>query len=226
MRDSILHKSSRPAMLQFSSTPVRWIKYILYGIPRLLGLAGEAQTVAFRIMEHQDDDTPTASIRILLEPKAGHLVGSGIPEIYDAEVEIRSQLPWPKETMRNWKWTTHVWLTFIIVIMEVMYILRYHRGLLLPSPQDLTEGVSRESETRRMKGPDDMNTKGTEKVLKRQVSFEDEEVLSNKDSEGSWSDGSRPTSGGGEIRDERATQGSSKKGTTGRWCVQQMEEVK
>lgn len=53
VRGHLLDKASRPSMLRFYSTPLRIIKTFIMGLPVLLGLAHETQTLAIRVMDSQ-----------------------------------------------------------------------------------------------------------------------------------------------------------------------------
>ncbi|KAH9310337.1 hypothetical protein KI387_025372 [Taxus chinensis] len=114
--DKVLAKSSQPCMLPFRSAPVQLAKVFLMGLPLLMGILGETQTLVIHLLDYQEKNIPTESVKIILQPKAWT---SGLPELYSADVDIRSQLPWMKEFTRNWKWTFFVWSTLAFYFLLV-----------------------------------------------------------------------------------------------------------
>lgn len=114
-----------------------------------MGLSGESQTLAFRLFENEEEmKTPTAMVNFILEPKAGFPSGHGLPEVYSAEAQVLSVLPWPKDILRRWKWTFYVWSGLSVFMFEVMVVLCCCHQVLLPSSllRGLTEGFG-ESES-------------------------------------------------------------------------------
>lgn len=148
MRGQVLKRASWPCMLRFRSSPIRYAKNLLLGVPLLMGLSWETQTLALRIFENQQEKTiPTAMVRIVLEPKAGTTSGAGLPEIYSAEAQVLSVLPWMKNLIRNWKWTFYVWSGLSLFLFEVLLVLCCCHQLLLPSSilRGITEGFGESS---------------------------------------------------------------------------------
>ena len=139
----MLKRTSWPCMLRFQSSSLRYAKQIILGVPLLMGLSGESQTLALRLFENEEElRIPTAMVRFTIQPKAGFPIGQGLPEIYSAEAQILSVLPWPKEILRRWKWTFYVWSGLSLFMFEVMVVLCCCHQVLLPSSllQGLTEG--------------------------------------------------------------------------------------
>eukprot|EP00246_Nothoceros_aenigmaticus_P005337 TRINITY_DN17305_c0_g1_i1.p1 TRINITY_DN17305_c0_g1~~TRINITY_DN17305_c0_g1_i1.p1 ORF type:complete len:335 (-),score=27.95 TRINITY_DN17305_c0_g1_i1:40-927(-) len=134
VRTHVLARSSRPCMLQFRSSPVRYAKTLLLGLPLLMGLSQEYQTLTVRVMENQEEMVvPTATVKAYLEPKAGFPEGHGLPELYTAEIHIKSKLPWIRALIYAWRWTFYVWTAFWIFMLEVTLILLCCRQALLPT---------------------------------------------------------------------------------------------
>lgn len=125
--------SSRPCMLRFHSAPIRMLKTFLVSLPSMVGGFPESQTLEVHLMEFEEQPlTPTSSVRISMQPKAGLPLGHGIPEIYSADVYIDSHLPWLKNMIRNWKWTLYIWMGLMLYVMEIVLLLCCCRHALLP----------------------------------------------------------------------------------------------
>ncbi|KAK6156470.1 hypothetical protein DH2020_010718 [Rehmannia glutinosa] len=123
-------KSNHPCMLQFRSWPIRLTRTFLMGIPLLLGITAETQTITFPILKHKETSYPrTEYIRITLIPRAGT---ASLPQFYDAEVIVQSRPPWTKELVYRWKWTFYVWTTLYIFIVLVMVLVCFLKPLIFP----------------------------------------------------------------------------------------------
>lgn len=184
VRAHVLARSSRPCMLQFRSSPVRYAKTLVLGLPLLMGLSQEYQTLSVRVLEkHEERVVPTASVRIYLEPKAGFAEGHGLPELYSAGVLIKSKLPWIKSLIYTWRWTFYVWSAFWLFMLEVGVILLCCRQALVPTswrslagePPETREGGYRSP---RGKGASNVGERKSNKG-KRRVSFQDEVPTAN-----------------------------------------------
>ncbi|KAL7110024.1 hypothetical protein ACP275_06G211700 [Erythranthe tilingii] len=126
----LVAKSSHPCMLRFRSWPVRLTRTFLMGVPLLLGMTTETQSIAFPILKHKETSYPrTADVRITLIPRAGT---SSLPQFYDAQVLIRSRPPWMKELVYKWKWTFTVWTTMQIFIFLVIILVFFLKPLIFP----------------------------------------------------------------------------------------------
>ncbi|XP_057868973.2 seipin-1 isoform X2 [Cryptomeria japonica] len=126
--DKVLARSSQPCMLPFRSAPVQLAKTFLTSLPLLMGILGETETVVIHLIDYKEKIIPTESVKIILQPKA---LTSGLPELYSAEIDIRSQLPWNKEFSRKWKWTFCVWYTLAFYIFLVSLTVCFCKQVLL-----------------------------------------------------------------------------------------------
>lgn len=114
-------KSSRPCILLFRSLPVRVARTFLLGVPLLLGISTETQKVRVDILKHKEASAPrTNAIRVTLIPRAGTF---SPPQLYEAEILINSQLPWPKKLIYNWKWTFYVWISLYTYVMLLLFLI-------------------------------------------------------------------------------------------------------
>jgi hypothetical protein len=144
VRGQVLKRTSWPCMLRFQSSSIRYAKQVILGVPLLMGLSGESQTIALRLFENAEErkNSPTAMVRFILEPKAGYPIGQGLPQVYSAEALVLSVLPWSKDILRRWKWTFYVWSALSVFMFEVMVVLCCCHRVLLPSSllRGITEG--------------------------------------------------------------------------------------
>ncbi|KAG6556855.1 hypothetical protein Mapa_001802 [Marchantia paleacea] len=173
-RNQVLMRQSKPCMLRFRSAPIRLFKTVFYSIPLLMGFSTETQKIEVTVLQAQEKLVPTASVRILLEPKAGYPQGGGLPELYEAELHLESALPWPKAIMRRWKWTFYVWNGVCLFLFEVAIILCCCRRVLLPGlggraldKENIVTGEPEEKSSR-----EDNATKKSKS--RRRVYFEDD----------------------------------------------------
>lgn len=125
----VIARSSQPCMLHFRSTQVRLLRTFLMGLPLLMGILGETQTVVIHLIDHVEKITPTESVKIILQPKAGR---SGLPELHSADIDIHSQLPLFKEFALNWKWTFCVWSALTFYFLLVGLVICCCKQVLLP----------------------------------------------------------------------------------------------
>lgn len=128
----VLVKSSQPCMLHFKSNTLHYIKSILMAIPLLAGVSSETQTLALHLLEWQEErSSPSAGIRISLVPRAGRPVTTGLPELYNAEIQVDSEAPcMASSSVRSWKWTLLMWigLSFLVfVCLASLYLFRLQR---------------------------------------------------------------------------------------------------
>ncbi|KAJ7978267.1 Seipin [Quillaja saponaria] len=138
----VIAKSSQPCMLQFRSFPIRLVRTFVMGIPLLLGISGETQKITIRILKHKEDSQKTAAIRVTLCPRAGT---SYLPQIYEAEILLKSHLPWKKHLIHNWKWTFCVWMSLYIYMMLLLFVMCCCRPLIFPvTPAYFHDGTVRE----------------------------------------------------------------------------------
>ncbi|KAE8673716.1 riboflavin biosynthesis protein RibD-like [Hibiscus syriacus] len=115
----IMAKSSQPVMLRFTSLPVRLARTFLMGIPFLLGISNEAQKVKTEILRYKEGYPRSEAIRVTLSPRAGTL---SLPQLYEAEIIMNSQLPWPKQLVHNWKWTLYAWTSLYVYTLFLIVL--------------------------------------------------------------------------------------------------------
>ncbi|XP_048131091.1 seipin-1 isoform X2 [Rhodamnia argentea] len=134
----VIARSSQPCMLRFRSLPVRLIRTLVLGIPLLLGVSAETQKIKVEALKHREPRHPrTAAIRITLMPRAGTLP---LPQVYEAQIAMNSQLPWAKEVVHNWRWSFCVWASLCTYTTLLLALLWCCKTLVLPS--GLATGVS------------------------------------------------------------------------------------
>ncbi|KAK4420439.1 Seipin-2 [Sesamum alatum] len=116
--------TSYPTMLRFKSQPVRVIETLFNSIPLIAGLKSEVQDLKIVMGEFTEGHEPTAWFKVVLEPRAEfQAVGTGVPEIYSASLEIESELPQLKRLVWNWRRTMFVWMSFTSFVVETMLFL-------------------------------------------------------------------------------------------------------
>ena len=95
------------------------------GIPIVLGLFEESQILSMKVIESQNENeySPTASVCIEIEPKAGHLNGLGVPEIYYGELQVIAYNPYLREVARNWVWSLYVYSGLALFAFEALLVL-------------------------------------------------------------------------------------------------------
>lgn len=124
---NVIEKSSQPCMLRFRSSPIRLVRTLMMGVPLVLGISGETQNINVDILKHKEDYRRSNSIRVTLHPRAGT---SSLPQLYEADIVIKSHLPWTKELVRNWKWTFYVWVSLYVYIVLLVSLLCCYRPLI------------------------------------------------------------------------------------------------
>ncbi|CAM6089068.1 unnamed protein product [Calypogeia fissa] len=132
-RDQVILRASKPCRLRFRSFPIQLVKTLVFAVPHLVGLSKEAQTIKVRVLEAQEKATPTASVRILIEPKAAFRDEGGVPEIYEAVIRLETILPWPRALISSWKWLFFLWNGVCLFLVEVAFVLCCCRQVLIPS---------------------------------------------------------------------------------------------
>lgn len=102
----------------------------MMGVPLLLGISGESQKITVDILKHKEGHRPrTEAIRATLIPRAGT---SSLPQLYEAEIIMNSQLPWGKKIVHNWKWTFYIWATLYIYILLILILVCCFRPVIFP----------------------------------------------------------------------------------------------
>ncbi|CAI9090889.1 OLC1v1025766C1 [Oldenlandia corymbosa var. corymbosa] len=136
---NIMAKSSRPCMLRFRSWPIRMVRTFIMGLPLLLGITAETQRIKIATLRHKEVFPRTEAIRISLVPRAGTMY---LPQLYEAEIVLKSELPWTKELVRRWKWTFYVWASLYVYAMLIVILLCCFKPLILPmKPSRVNGGV-------------------------------------------------------------------------------------
>ncbi|KMT14762.1 hypothetical protein BVRB_4g075280 [Beta vulgaris subsp. vulgaris] len=148
----LIARSSQPSMLQFHSHPIRLMRTLIMGIPILLGISRETQTIKVQMLQYKEDSLMrTEAVKITLMPRAGTPY---LPQIYEAEILMHSKLPRVKELVHNWKWTFYVWTSLYVYAVLLMFVLCFFRNLLvfpIPKASDRYEGREQEAITRERK---------------------------------------------------------------------------
>ncbi|KAL1832156.1 hypothetical protein ACET3Z_001807 [Daucus carota] len=125
----VIDRSSHPCMLRFRSLPVRLVRTCLFSVPLILGMRFETQKITIPILRHKEGYPRTEAIKITIIPRAGTLF---LPQLYDAEIIMNSELPWKKELIRSWKWTLYVWTSVYMYIMLLIVLGCWFRPLMFP----------------------------------------------------------------------------------------------
>ncbi|MFS7936472.1 putative Seipin family protein [Helianthus anomalus] len=148
LNGDVITSSSRPCMLRFRSQPVRLMQTFFMAVPLLLGITSEIQTVNVPLLKYKERYYHrTQFIRISLVPRAGTPF---LPQIYEANLIVSSELPWMKRVVRNWKWTFSVWTSLYIYLMLLLVLICFFRSMLFPAAQ------TNVSDYQRVAGSDDM----------------------------------------------------------------------
>lgn len=137
---NVIAKSSQPVMLWFRSLPVRLARTFLMGLPLLLGISSETQKIKIDILRYKEGHPRTEAVRVILAPRAGT---SLLPQLYEAQIIMNSQLPWNKQLLRNWKWTLYVWTSLHVYIMFLVILIGCCKPLFFPV---ITAGFSNRDE--------------------------------------------------------------------------------
>lgn len=127
---NVMAKSSHPCMLRFRSFPIRMVRTFLMSIPLLLGITSETQKITIPMLKHKEGyHRRTKAIKITILPRAKT---SFLPELYEAEILLNSELPWSKELVHKWKWTFYVWVSLYIYIMILVVLFCFFRQHVFP----------------------------------------------------------------------------------------------
>lgn len=131
MTGEVITTASRPCMLRFRSRPLRLMQTFLMGVPLLLGITHEVQTVNLQLLRYKEHYYPrTRSMRLSLIPRAGTPF---LPQLYEAKVIVTSELPWKKELVRKWKWTFYVWTSLYVYLMLLVVLVCGFRSIMFPA---------------------------------------------------------------------------------------------
>lgn len=138
----VLVSTTQPCMLRFRSTMLQHIKSVLMAIPLLTGLYSETQTLSVTLEWQEKRAFSSASVRVVLAPRAGRPLLTGLPELYGAEIHVNSEISWWLSIIGGWRWTLSVWIGLIVFVGEVVFILCLCRQFLLPDLGILLSTVS------------------------------------------------------------------------------------
>ena len=127
-----LESSRRPCMLHFKSEPIRILLTFLKIAPLITGYSLESQTLDLHFRGFNERDTPTACLRVTVEPRAEFRPGAGIPEIYAASLALNSELPLLKRILWNWKTTIFIWISMMMFCMELFFTLLCCKPIIIP----------------------------------------------------------------------------------------------
>ncbi|KAK2997956.1 hypothetical protein RJ639_023421 [Escallonia herrerae] len=123
-------------------------------IPLLLGITAETQRISILLLKHKERSPRTEAIRISMIPRAKTNL---LPQVYEAEIHLKSELPWRKELIHSWKWTFYVWTSLSIYIMLLVLLVCCFRPLIFPvvtrgfssrRPVHMAREVSKEAKER------------------------------------------------------------------------------
>ncbi|MBA0726045.1 hypothetical protein Golax_001897 [Gossypium laxum] len=141
-------KSSQPVMLRFTSLPLRLARTFFMAIPLLLGISSETQKVKIEILRYKEGYPRSEAVRVTLSPRAGTL---SLPQLYEAEIIMNSQLPWSKQLVHNWKWTLSVWTSLYVYMFFLILLVGCFRQLFFPFTT--SAGVEREASVEELREP-------------------------------------------------------------------------
>lgn len=120
-------------MLRFRSTALQHAKSLLMAIPLITGFYSETQTLEVSLLEWQEcRELSFAAVRVMLAPRAGRPLAMGVPELYEAEIHVNSELPWWVSIIGNWRWTISVWIGLSLFIGVVVFLLCLCNQILIP----------------------------------------------------------------------------------------------
>ncbi|KAL5566730.1 hypothetical protein UlMin_029894 [Ulmus minor] len=125
----VVKKSSLPCMLRFRSLPVRLARTFILSLPLIMEITSETQKLTFEILNHKEGYPRTEAIRITLIPRAGTTY---LPQLYEAEIVVKSKLPWSKELVRSWKWTFYVWSSLYIYFIFLITLICCCKQVFFP----------------------------------------------------------------------------------------------
>lgn len=138
---NILAKSSHPCMLRFRSWPVRMMRTFVMGFPLLLGITAETQRITIAMLKHKEGFPRTEAMKITLIPRAGT---DSLPQLYEAEILLKSELPWAKEQVYRWKWTFYVWTSLYAYVVLLVILLSCSKLLVLPRMRKIVSNNSKQ----------------------------------------------------------------------------------
>lgn len=178
-KGDVLAKSSQPCMLKFRSLPIRLTRTFFMGIPLLLGFSSETQLTTLHILRHKEGKLRTNAVRVTMVPRAGT---SSLPQLYEAQIIINSQLPWTRQLLHNWKWTLYVWTSLYIYIIFLLLYLFFCKPF--SSPQQVITSEESKSIRNRVRDESEISEfirkwRGTKMNYERKSSVPDQSLASS-----------------------------------------------
>ncbi|KAJ4795083.1 Seipin [Rhynchospora pubera] len=155
--------SSQPYMLRFRSLPIRLMHTFFMGLPILLGICTETQKLTIEILRYTEGRHRTNLISVKLKPRAGI---ADLPQLYTSEVKIRTQLPWMKQLVYNWKLTLYVWTAFYVYGFILILIAFYLKPSVFGLMSWMTSAKPSDAERERKK-PMESERDGQEELTER-----------------------------------------------------------
>ncbi|GAB2287552.1 hypothetical protein Dimus_021926 [Dionaea muscipula] len=128
----VLASSSHPCLLKFRSEPLRLMLTYFKIFPLIAGYASESQTLKLNFNGFTEGDVPTSCVKVIIAPRAEFRTGAGIPELYNAVLQVLSELPFLKRILWHWKMTIYIWLSMMVFMVELLFALVCCRTLLIP----------------------------------------------------------------------------------------------
>lgn len=122
----------QPCMLQFKSQAIRLLLTFFKMAPLAAGYLSETQTLNIKFRGFTERDMPTSCLRVVMEQRAEYQAGAGIPEVYEAYLNLESELPLLKRILWSWKRTIFVWTSLVMFTMELLFTLLCCRPILVP----------------------------------------------------------------------------------------------
>lgn len=122
----------QPCMLQFKSQPIRLLLTLFKMAPLAAGYLSETQTLKIKFRGFTEKEMPTSCLRVTMEQRAEYRAGAGIPEIYEASLNLESELPLLKRIFWSWKTTIFVWTSMMIFAVELLFTLVCCKPVLVP----------------------------------------------------------------------------------------------
>ncbi|KAK6911738.1 Seipin family [Dillenia turbinata] len=126
----VIAQSSRPCMIRYRSLPLRLMHTVAMSVPLILGISSETQKIFVDIIRHKERHPRTEAIIIKMIPRAGT---SSLPQVYEAEIVMNSQLPWRKQVLRSWRWTFYVWTSLNIYMILLATLVCCFKPLFFPT---------------------------------------------------------------------------------------------
>ncbi|KAK8546810.1 hypothetical protein V6N13_093853 [Hibiscus sabdariffa] len=137
-----LASSSHPCMMRFKSLPIRLLLTLFKAAPLVSGFVFEIQTLNLKIKRLNKGPVP-ACLKIVLEQRASHGPGAGIPELYGAALVLESELPFIKRIIWYWKKTVFIWVSIASFATELLFISVCCRCVLLPHTRKMDGSAGR-----------------------------------------------------------------------------------